>query len=222
MWHDAADASTLTLDGSNRVTEWADKSASAFDMTPVAIGPLFVANVANGKPAIRFNGAATERLQHAAALLASRPAHIFLVGSISGVSSNHTFWSQGQSTSSSVYATVGNSASVPVCILRGGGTPVQALATTTVVDNEVGLYSAKIEAATYHSVKYNGANESANASSSIGLAGNYTVLGAVARSTFDTKLTGDIHEVLVFSRILSASEEDSVKTHLASKWGVSL
>lgn len=221
QWHDANDASTLTLDGSNRVTEWRDKSTSALHLEPAAVGPLFVSNVANGKPAVRFNSAATERLQKAVAVLSGRPAHIFVVGSTSG-SVGHTLWSQGQSTSSSIYSTLGNSAGVPQMVMRGGGSPVVASATATTTDGEVGLYSAKIEAATYHSVKFNGADESPNASSSIAVAGNYTVLGAVARSAFDNKLMGDIHEVLVYSRILSASEEDSIKSHLAAKWGISL
>ena len=59
LWLDAADASSMTVDGQNRVQLWRDKSGLANDATAddSAKGPQRVANALNGHPVVRFSGA---------------------------------------------------------------------------------------------------------------------------------------------------------------------
>jgi hypothetical protein len=58
LWVDASDASTLTLDGSNNVSEWRDKSGNARHLTQgTALNrPSYVTGVLNGLPVVRPNG----------------------------------------------------------------------------------------------------------------------------------------------------------------------
>ena len=58
LWLDASDASTLTLDGSNNVSEWRDKSGAARHLTQgTALNrPSYVTGVLNGLPVVRPDG----------------------------------------------------------------------------------------------------------------------------------------------------------------------
>jgi autotransporter-associated beta strand protein len=62
-WLDAADLATLTLDASNRVSQWSDKSGNSlhFLQALAARRPLLVANALGSKPVLRFDGV-TNRL----------------------------------------------------------------------------------------------------------------------------------------------------------------
>lgn len=58
LWLDAADASTVTLDGSNNVSQWNDKSGNARHLTQgTALNrPSYVTGVLNGLPVVRPDG----------------------------------------------------------------------------------------------------------------------------------------------------------------------
>jgi hypothetical protein len=58
FWVDAADASTLTLDGSNNVEEWRDKSGAARHLTQATttLRPAYVTGALNGNPVVRIDG----------------------------------------------------------------------------------------------------------------------------------------------------------------------
>ena len=46
----------ITKDGSNLVSNWADQSGNGDDIAEATNKPLYVANLVNGQPAIRFDG----------------------------------------------------------------------------------------------------------------------------------------------------------------------
>jgi hypothetical protein len=58
MWLDASDASSITQDGSNRVSAWNDQSANGFHATRAGVNgqPLYDASRVGGLGAIRFGG----------------------------------------------------------------------------------------------------------------------------------------------------------------------
>ncbi len=58
LWLDATDEDTITKDGSDFVSNWADKSGAGNDMTqPTATNqPLFLSSGINGLPVIEFDG----------------------------------------------------------------------------------------------------------------------------------------------------------------------
>lgn len=56
LWQDASDASTLTVDGSNRVSEWRDKSGNGWHGVQATDGQKPLAGVSiNGVPALNFS-----------------------------------------------------------------------------------------------------------------------------------------------------------------------
>jgi len=59
LWLDATDASTLTLQSGNKVSEWRDKSASAFSFVQAtsAKQPTYTLNSQNSLPTLLFNSA---------------------------------------------------------------------------------------------------------------------------------------------------------------------
>ena len=62
-WYDGTDVTSMTLDGSDGVIVWDDKSGQNHHLTPYDTGqePLYVASAINGKSAVYFDG--TKRLQ---------------------------------------------------------------------------------------------------------------------------------------------------------------
>lgn len=55
LWLDASDATSITKDGSNNVTQWRDKSGLGRHATPFGSAPVWTAGVTpNGQPAIQF------------------------------------------------------------------------------------------------------------------------------------------------------------------------
>jgi hypothetical protein len=71
LWLDAADASTITLDGSNNVSEWRDKSGGARHLAQASttLRPAYVTGVLNGNPVVRPDG--TDDIIQSSAQLAS-------------------------------------------------------------------------------------------------------------------------------------------------------
>jgi len=67
LWLDATDASTLTKDGADNVTQWRDKSGLGrhANVPGGSIAPTWTDAVVNGLPAVSFNGSSV-RLQTAA------------------------------------------------------------------------------------------------------------------------------------------------------------
>ena len=74
LWFDAADASTIDLDGSNNVTEWRDKSGNGTHMTEATGSvtlPGYSPNVQNGRAAVEFRD--RDALENADVTLSNLP-----------------------------------------------------------------------------------------------------------------------------------------------------
>lgn len=58
MWLDGADAASVTLDGSNTVSQWNDKSGNGRHVTQAAVNsrPSYVTSAINGLNALNFDG----------------------------------------------------------------------------------------------------------------------------------------------------------------------
>lgn len=64
LWLDATDTSTLTMNASNKVSKWIDKSRNAFQFVQNTLGnqPTYTANSQNGKATITFASASSNYL----------------------------------------------------------------------------------------------------------------------------------------------------------------
>ena len=63
LWLDAGDASTLSLDASNRVTEWRDKTGNGHHATPIRAAAQWVPDQINGQAVIEFDQSARNAMQ---------------------------------------------------------------------------------------------------------------------------------------------------------------
>lgn len=80
MWYDASDASTITKDGSDFVSQWNDKSGIGINLTSTGTAkPLWVDAVKNGKPVIRFDGV-NDYMSNTSSSTYSQPNTLFFVG----------------------------------------------------------------------------------------------------------------------------------------------
>jgi hypothetical protein len=68
----------ITMDGSNNVSNWADQSGNGRDLTAATTArPLFVTNLINGMPAVRFNG--TANVMKTGSFTTAQPLTFFIV-----------------------------------------------------------------------------------------------------------------------------------------------
>lgn len=80
LWLDSADAPTIVKDGSNKVSQWQDKSGNNNHaiQTDIAKQPTYTSNGINGKPAMRGDGN-NRRMDFTHSLTVGDPFTIFIV-----------------------------------------------------------------------------------------------------------------------------------------------
>jgi len=216
FWLDAADASTITLNGST-VSQWDDKSGSGLHVTQGAADnqPTYVTGELNGKAVVSFDS--NDTLARASvlgsSLFSANETTIFIVNKHDVLGEHIPFvWSYG----------VGDRVSIHNPWVDG---VVYWDAPITSGRIGQGGHNAKIgwavwgfvkESVTASQVYYNGSSlfSGTYASSPIN-----TVLSATLEiSTAPYPFVGDIAEIIVYNRALSSAEIDTVETYLANKW----
>lgn len=88
LWLDAADAGTITLNGST-VSQWNDKSGNGRNATQATAAnqPAFGATLINGKPALSFDGTNDVIFSSSTPVAFSTSASIFMVATNTGTAS---------------------------------------------------------------------------------------------------------------------------------------
>jgi hypothetical protein len=207
LWLDAADASTLTLSGSN-VTQWNDKSGNGRNGTAFNSSPTY----SSSKKSIDFDG--TQGLT--TSLTASTNIESgFVVASFTNVTLVNTMLGCYESTGGRqfrVYAQQINTIKQGISnVLSTGATlsnNITYLCEYTNNGTTLNHYLTGSSYASGTSVAYN--------------AGLTTAIG----SRFDSSnpssesMRGSIFEILIFNSDLSTSQRQQVEGYLASKWGL--
>lgn len=93
LWLDGDDASTQTVDGSNKVSEWRDKSGRALKAVQATAGlqPLAVAAGLNGRRTVRFGSALTRLLVSQALAGVYRSVDLYVVSPASSTNGGMVF-----------------------------------------------------------------------------------------------------------------------------------
>lgn len=220
LWLDAADSATVSLDGSNNVQEWQDKSGNNLHATQTtAANRPDYSGTLNGKKVIGFAGSpecliapnptsgGIPRTVILVTKYSSSPSNTFHILSLSHAITNGQSW---------ILTTEIGVRCFNVIRIFGGGqsnTP-QILSITQTGDNSNTL-SAHINGSPQTPTNTI-AGTINSTSSNIGLAFNGNT------TTPQGHLSGDLAEVLIFSRALTESERSSIEKYLSSKWGVTL
>jgi hypothetical protein len=219
FWLDASTSSTstLTLDGSNGVATWADKTVNGRNATQATASNRPVLNSLGfgGKQAVKFNGGLDELLS---------------MGNLSSV-----FPSAGEvilavdlngDTSYSLYATSFNSEYFrnantlsyfgTFSQSRQSGVNVSAPATGR------HIISIRCSSGNNQVVRVDG-SDLFNASPVVGyLAGTSHVIGNNNNRAPDSPFSGWIGEVIAYSTLPSASDRQRLERSLGSKWGATV
>jgi len=228
LWLDAADSSTITA-SNGLVSEWRDKSGKnnhAAQDTGIE-QPVLGQNPINGRNTITFNEMPGERLLV--------PANIHV----------SNLWFNGATTiwvEQSRPAAFGNTIASPgewTSHNSNDGAQVALGVSFTVTDKEFrdpfSSYShntPELVGITYDSANVSNVPNFYRNGLSVGFGGLPTPAGAYEEGdgsliigsnlNNNNPLNGEIAEVLIYDRILSASELSQINTYLSDKWGIPL
>lgn len=224
LWLDAADKTALFTGGdcasgslpsdSASIGCWKDKSGYANNATQgtSASQPVFLANIQNGKPAIRFDGT-NDYL--------ALPNNIIADGDIPY--SVFTVVNSSDITGSPGILNLGNFTDNQSLIFRfdAAGTAISdwgssSLAASSVVVSTPYIFSFTYDTAAGRATYINGTSSATSAT--IARSGVNAGMGYVGRTAAYMK--GDIDEIIVYNSTLSDSQRRDVEYYLGKKWGV--
>jgi len=220
-WFDAADLNTIT-ESSGDLSQWDDKSGNGHHATQ-GVGadqPSFVTDVVNGLPVVRFNGTSD-----------------FLdLGSvvISGTTGRTFFLVCRADNTGTAEAMISLSTSGA----NGGRYDLTGQISLRVVAGFRQFTVSIVDASNYFVLSvWNAASSDVSATEGR-RNGTALVQASVNTQAIDTQVSGttrlgengvsnqfydgDLSEVIMYDRELSASEIDSVESYLAAKWGITL
>ncbi len=227
VWMDAADITTLATNASGQVTAWTDKAGGQL-MTPVGAGggPRYGATLFNGRPGLRFdrtlnNGllmtsgyANTTNVATAFVMMQRRSAQTPYAGLLSLYKNGGMDYENGNSAafyhffgSAPFYGITGyrNNAGggsipltyeTPMCLMSR----FNGASHTLVQDGDI-PGSVSTDAKMY--AKFNA---------------DRLILGNRPVASYTYPFNGDVAEVLVYNRVLTAAEEMQVTEYLRAKW----
>jgi hypothetical protein len=237
---DAADASTITLNGSN-VSQWNDKSGNARHATQSTAGlqPLYGSTVINSKPALRFaseGGAAQDSLT-ASISVTQNTLSVYTVFQKTGSSGNSkhrygrivSFWNTNDNSNNPadygnsngfIAAFIGqqdtfSSVAAPniVSFRNGASITAQSLAY-----QNGGRIIGTILSGSSVSFRLDG-NETTGTTTVTAMNSNQMLIGSSPAGS-DSEMSGDISEVVVFLSALTTADSQRMEGYLAHKWGL--
>ena len=206
IWLDA-EFSEFDLGPSNEVVKW-----KGVDRGPVAekgiTGPMLVANVLNGKPAIRFDGFNNKLVLGNLGYLAPTGATVVVVVRVEN--GFHNIFGTLNSTNNRWNNGTGVGALGMFTTAVQSGFPTQAQFDGTFI------FSVRISQSFGLEFRTNGSRTDYKATGFTYTGGDTWIIGQSAAST--GRLTGDIHSFAVFNRVLSDKEIRTTEEYLAWRY----
>ena len=202
LWLDAADSSTITQDGSNKVSLWNDKSGNSFNLSQSTSGSQPTYDPTNSK--VTFS---SDSLSATAPTL-SQPLTFFTVLEYSGSNTNGQYV-HDSSTGRYVF---GEWSSDGWGLNQGDS----SLKSTTLNPITKSVFSYQFNGSS-SAVFINGNQELSGTHPTDNLGGNY-VLGAHNGGSY-SPFQGSIYEHLIISNI-SSQDRQNIEGYLAHKWGL--
>jgi len=218
-WWDAADSSSLTLDGNGNVSSWADKSGNGVTASQGTANnrPTPTAAALNGKQVLTFDGA-NDGLSFTGT---ARTDETVLVVARVTFSDNKANQIIGDSTSGwGLNLTTRATIDSPLQAYLGGfSNGVTSIRYGFNANQTVGpvLLEYVRSAAAGGQLLTNGTSRGTCTTSNSFANSRIGVIG-----TSTQPLLGYIAEVCIYSRALSASERQQVERYLGAKWGLSV
>jgi len=214
-WYDASVASSLTLT-SGFVSQWDDLSGSGLHLTQSVEANRPGTGTINGKTAVDFDGS-NDLMQVTADVFPGTVLAIVEQDNVSvnsfpfsvrdsATNSSNAFW-----VANSQWRLVGFDAAAVASYASSGGTAAIGVANLVTVLHGSPRPSRVDGSPLAGTTNVTGSNEQG------------IVVGArILSGTSSTYVNGKIGEMLVYNRVLTASEVAKAESYLASKWGVTL
>lgn len=220
------DAESLDLSDADPVSLWPDLSDEQNDVSQgtVADQPTFKTNIVNGRPVVRFDGS-SDILSVATPIVTTFPFEV--MGVYEGGSGSSCVWGIVDRSVDNTYSYMGS---------RDDGGTQRAVMTARdssfAPDNITGggdisgtfrLVDGRFLASNDRRLRVDGTEVATDTADRDGSANwSHTDIGAFLRdgSSFTDGLDGDIAEIIVYSRDLSATERTQVEDYLRLKYAL--
>jgi hypothetical protein len=217
LWFDAADASSVTLSGSN-VTAWRNKSVNGGSVTPTANAFQYVQTFNGSYPAI--SGVSTGgngTIGSIASVTLSNPSTVFAVFQNTGLNSGTTslpYLFNITSTTNRAYAYAYNQTTTPglMRVSAGVGSADSATNVNTTTSQVFSMEIGASSTLTYQ----NGTLITTSAITGGSLTGTITIGGNNSLNAW----TGFFCEFIIFNNALITAERQQIEGYLAWKWGL--
>lgn len=214
-WYDAADASSVTLNGSN-ISQIADKSGNNRNATQstAASQPAYVTNVRNGRSVCRFNGA-TRNDDLVISVPISTAVTVFWLGTpTTGKADTYLMSGSG---SGGRPAIISNYAPTNRAYEYFGGGGDRFTIATSAAGFNVVSYTIQDGGSLFG---YINGSQTVTSTISGAISGtNMTRLGSAATVAF---ANADMGEVLIYNRALGSAERLRVERYLGQKWAITV
>jgi len=247
LWLDATDINgTGTNRATGTITSWTDKSGSGNSSTASGGTPTLTANLLNGKPGVAFSSSSSSYIQ--IPVVVTTDWSIFIVFSTTQTGPNctptpgpgqaHTdalgnHWWGGQGIFDGEVGDTVNDFGISLCgsptayLGYGAGDPSSRTDTTefsaTAVNTGAGFIGEFFRTQSTGNLQMfvNGAFQVSTTGSTATRTSPPTLkIGSIQTTPAGYFFTGNIYEIVCYSRVLSTNERQQIEGYLAWKWGL--
>jgi hypothetical protein len=226
VWLDAAEASTITLNGST-VSQWADRGPNGQTVTQPTAGlqPAYTASVINGLPVVRLNPATNTNLRRVSSMLPSGSNQwSWFVGSQGGANSTELFgWGTHACVGSRFGFWYGAAASIGMEACNTGTNATTAVWTSTPALIS-GVYTGG--SVTNYSQWRNGVTNAMTpfnpVTPNVPSVGQEFKVGGIPTVASGYVPASDIGEIVVLNTAATTAQRRAVEEYLAIKWGLTI
>ncbi len=214
LWLDSTDATTITKDGSNKVSLWKDKSGSGNNATQsdAAKQPTYSATASGGKAALSFVGESAQNMVIPSAAF-SKKGTSFVVWKADAepkafnaliCATNHVSWFDSNK------------------VRTGIDKDTYEFTSSTAISstNLNNVYIAVADSAATGYKYYLNGNSLAKIDTSLASLAGTSHIGARGGATLP--LTGKISEIIYISGSVSDVDRQKIEGYLANKWGITV
>ena len=215
LWLDEKDKRTVTLDGSNKVSQWNDKSWNGNNLTQSTewSKPIYSASALNSKAGVSFDGTDDNLTLGSQLISTGDEWDIFVVAENADVSKADSYiLSQWDSAFSNRTIFMWHHSDWK---LSAFNSPSEPRATTAMMDNTPYILGSSYDGTNMALSIYGIEEASVNAGAKTLSNLDFIIWSSAISSRY---WTGDIAEVLVFKRKLTDFEADQVVDYLNTKW----
>ncbi len=209
-WYDAADESTITKDGSDRVSQWRDRSGNQRHVSQSSDGakPRSGTRTLNGLNALAFSGSADQFLR-TSTYISGQPLTAFAVAQFDSAENN---------------ATVFDGAGTDRCMLRRRGSGDVAIFAGSWMAGPATTAEAVLASVEFHgansTIRKNGGTAVTGNPGSGSLASGLTVGNISGNPGSSWRMDGLISELIFVSGSLPDAERQRLEGYLGHKWGL--